>query len=131
MTRTYLKESNRTSATDASDVTATVQKILSDIEVGGDSVALEYAEKFDKYDGNIMLTQEEIDAACELVPEKVKDDIRFAHDNVRRFAEQQKKTIGDIQYEIVPGLVAGQRAIPVSAAGCYILVVVTVISPAR
>ena len=120
MTRTYLKESHRTSTTDASDVTVTVQKILADIEAGGDAVALEYAARFDKYDGNIILTQEEIDAACELVPEKLKDDIRFAHDNVRRFAEQQKKTIADIEYEIVPGLVAGQRAIPVNAAGCYI-----------
>ena len=120
MTRTYLKESHRTSTTDASDVTATVQKILADIEAGGDAVALEYAARFDKYDGNIILTPEEIDAACDLVPEKLKDDIRFAHDNVRRFAEQQKKTIADFEYEIVPGLVAGQRAIPVNAAGCYI-----------
>jgi len=120
MTRTYLKESHRTSTTDASDVTATVQKILADIEAGSDAVALEYAAKFDKYDGSIILTPEEIDAACDMVPEKLKDDIRFAHDNVRRFAEQQKKTIADIEYEIVPGLVAGQRAIPVNAAGCYI-----------
>jgi len=120
MTRTYLKESHRTSTTDASDVTATVQKILADIEAGGDAVALEYAARFDKYDGNLVLTPEEIDAACDLVPEKLKDDIRFAHDNVRRFAEQQKKTIADFEYEIVPGLVAGQRAIPVNAAGCYI-----------
>ena len=120
MTRIYLKESNRTSTTGASDVSATVQKILNDIEAGGDAVALEYATKFDKYEGNIILKQEEIDAACKLVPEKVKDDIRFSHDNVRRFAEQQKKTIADIEFEVVPGLVAGQRAIPVSAAGCYI-----------
>ncbi len=120
MTRIYLKESNRTSTTGASDVSATVQKILNDIEAGGDAVALEYAAKFDKYEGNIILTQEEIDTACKLVPEKVKDDIRFSHDNVRRFAEQQKKTIADIEFEVVPGLVAGQRAIPVSAAGCYI-----------
>jgi sulfopropanediol 3-dehydrogenase len=120
MTRIYLKESNRTSTTGASDVSATVQKILNDIEAGGDAVALEYAAKFDKYEGNIILTQEEIDAACKLVPEKVKDDIRFSHGNVRRFAEQQKKTIADIEFEVVPGLVAGQRAIPVSAAGCYI-----------
>lgn len=120
MTRIYLKESNRTSTTGASDVSATVQKILNDIEAGGDAVALEYAAKFDKYEGNIILTQEEIDAACKLVPEKLKDDIRFSHDNVRRFAEQQKKTIADIEFEVVPGLVAGQRAIPVSAAGCYI-----------
>ena len=83
MTRIYLKESNRTSTTGASDVSATVQKILNDIEAGGDAVALEYAAKFDKYEGNIILTQEEIDAACKLVPEKVKDDIRFSHDNVR------------------------------------------------
>ena len=120
MTRIYLKKSNRTSTTGASDVSATVQKILNDIDAGGDAVALEYAAKFDKYEGNIILTQEEIDAACKLVPEKVKDDIRFSHDNVRRFAEQQKKTIADIEFEVVPGLVAGQRAIPVSAAGCYI-----------
>ena len=120
MTRIYLKESNRTSTTGASDVSATVQKILNDIEAGGDAVALEYAAKFDKYEGNIILTQEEIDTACKLVPEKVKDDIRFSHDNVRRFAEQQKKTIADIEFEVVPGLVAGQRAIPVSPAGCYI-----------
>ena len=120
MTRIYLKESNHTSTTGASDVSATVQKILNDIEAGGDAIALEYAAEFDKYEGNIILTQEEIDAACKLVPEKVKDDIRFSHDNVRRFAEQQKKTIADIEFEVVPGLVAGQRAIPVSAAGCYI-----------
>jgi sulfopropanediol 3-dehydrogenase len=120
MTRIYLKEANYTSTTGASDISATVQKILDNIESGGDAVALEYAAKFDKYEGNIILTQEEIDAACKLVPEKVKDDIRFSHDNVRRFAEQQKKTIADIEFEVVPGLVAGQRAIPVSAAGCYI-----------
>lgn len=120
MTRIYLKEAKRTATSDASDVTATVQKILKNIEDGGDAVALEYAAKFDRYDGNIILTQDDIDVACDLVPEKLKSDIRFAHDNVRRFAEQQKKTIADIEYEVVPGLVAGQRAIPVSTAGCYI-----------
>ena len=120
MTRIYLKEAKRTATSDASDVTATVQKILKNIEDGGDAVALEYAAKFDRYDGNIILTQDDIDVACDLVPEKLNSDIRFAHDNVRRFAEQQKKTIADIEYEVVPGLVAGQRAIPVSTAGCYI-----------
>ena len=40
-----------------------------------------------------MLTPEEIEAACAMVPEKLKADIRFAHDNVRRFAEAQKATL--------------------------------------
>ncbi|MCY3828308.1 MAG: histidinol dehydrogenase, partial [Rhodospirillaceae bacterium] len=50
---------------------------------------------------------------------KLKDDIRFAWDNVRRFAEAQKDTIRDMQIEISPGLIAGQKAIPCKAAGCY------------
>jgi len=119
MARDYLKKAHLTSRSDASDVHDTVRKILADIEAGGDQAALDYAAKFDKYNGNVMLTAEEIDAACALVPEKLKADIRFAHDNVKRFAEQQKSTVANVEYEIVPGVVAGQKAIPVDAAGCY------------
>jgi len=54
------------------------------------------------------------------VPDRIKADIRFAHDNVRRFAELQKSTVQDVQMEVVPGLIAGQKAIPVDAAGCYV-----------
>ena len=119
MSREYLKKATLTSKSDASEVHATVQGILSDIEAGGDAKALEYAAKFDQYEGNILLTQEEIDAACAQVPDKLKADIQFAHDNVRRFAEMQKSTVADVEMEILPGFVAGQKAIPVDAAGCY------------
>jgi len=120
MTIEYLKKADLTSMSGASDVSATVQEILSSIEAGGDAAALEYAAKFDRYEGNVLLTAAEIDAACALVPEKLKADIRFSHDNVRRFAEAQKSTVADVEYEIVPGVTAGQKAIPVDAAGCYV-----------
>ena len=120
MARTYLKKATLTAQSGASDVHDIVQGILSDIEEGGDDKAREYAAKFDKYDGNIILTDAEIQAACDLVPQKLKDDIQFAHDNVRRFAEAQKATVSDIEYEIVPGLIAGQKAIPCRSAGCYV-----------
>lgn len=115
----YLKKAPKTSQTDAGDVRDTVQKILNDIESGGEVTAKEYAAKFDNYEGNIVLTRDEIDGAAALVPQKLKDDIRFAHDNVRRFAEAQKATIIDTELEIVPGLIAGQKSIPCQAAGCY------------
>ena len=115
----YLKKAVRTSTDDAGDVRETVQAILDEIEAGGDAMALEYATKFDKYDGNVVLTRDEIESATEQVPAKLKDDIRYAHDNVRRFAEAQKQTIQDFEYEIAPGLIAGQKAIPCQAAGCY------------
>ncbi len=119
MAITYLKKADRLSTDDAGDVRATVQAILDEIEAGGDTAARKYAEKFDKYQGNIVLTRDEIDAAAAQVPEKLKDDIRFAHDNVYRFAEAQKSTIQDFEFEITPGLIAGQKAIPCQAAGCY------------
>ena len=120
MPRTYLKKAKLTSQSDVTDVRETVQSILDDIEARGDEGALEYAAKFDKYAGNIKLTAAEIAAASDLVPDKLKRDIEFAHDNVRRFAEAQKETLKDIEYEVVPGLIAGQKSIPVRTAGCYI-----------
>ena len=120
MARKYLKKATLTAQSGASDVHDIVQTILDDINEGGDEKVREYAKKFDNYDGNIILTDEEIAAACDMVPEKVKKDIQFAHDNVRRFAEAQKTTVSDIEYEIVPGMIAGQKAIPVDAAGCYV-----------
>ena len=119
MTVAYLKKANRTATDDAGDVRDTVQAILDEIEAGGDEAARRYAAKFDKYEGNIVLTRDEIEAASAQVPQKLKDDIQFAHDNIRRFAEAQKATITDMEYEIAPGLIAGQKAIPCQAAGCY------------
>ena len=120
MARQYLKKATLTSTSDASEVHETVKSILDEIEADGDLKALEYAAKFDSYEGNVLLTKDEVEAACALVPEKLKKDIRFAHDNVKRFAETQKSTLLDVELEVVPGMVAGQKAIPVYAAGCYV-----------
>ena len=120
MSRIYLKKAQLTAKSNASEVHETVKNILTDIESGGDSKAKEYASKFDKYQGNIILTDEEIKAASELVPAKLKKDIQFAHDNVKRFAEKQKETLKNTEIEIHPGFVTGQKIIPVDAAGCYV-----------
>ncbi|MEN8658940.1 histidinol dehydrogenase [Marivita sp.] len=120
MTREYLKKATLTAKSDASEVHETVKTILADIEAGGDAKAMEYAKKFDQYDGNVMMTPDDIQAACALVPDKLKRDIEFAHDNVKRFAEAQRATVSDVEVEIVPGMIAGQKAIPVDAAGCYV-----------
>jgi sulfopropanediol 3-dehydrogenase len=120
MTVEYLKKAPLHSRSDATETREIVRNILDDIEAGGDAKALEYAAKFDNYDGDIVLTDEAIAAASELVPDKMKRDIEFAHANVKKFAEAQKSTVSDFETEVVPGLIAGQKAIPVNAAGCYI-----------
>lgn len=120
MAAEYLKRAKMTAASGAADVHQTVAGILSDIEAGGDAAALRYAAQFDRYDGAVLLSQDDIDAAIAKVPEQLKRDIAFAHANVRRFAEAQRATMKDIEVEVVPGLIAGQKSIPVDAAGCYV-----------
>ena len=116
----YLKKATHTAKTDASDVHETVQSILDEIKAGGDEKALEIAQKFDGYSGSILLSRDEVEAAGAKLSQRLKDDIRFAADNVRRFAEAQKATLTETEMEVVPGLIAGQKIIPVSAAGAYI-----------
>ena len=120
MTREFLKQASKTSTSDAGDVRDVVQGILDDIERGGDEAAKKYAAKFDDYDGNLLLSEEEVAKAATQVSQKLKDDIAFAHDNVRRFAEVQKQTIANVELEVIPGFVLGQRSLPCQAAACYI-----------
>lgn len=117
---TYLKKAACTAQTDRTDVRAAVERMLANIEAGGDEAIVRLAREFDKWDGEIIVRREDIAAAARQVPDKLKDDIRFAHANIRRFAEAQRATIEDCEVEIIPGLTAGQRQIPVSAAGCYV-----------
>ena len=120
MKREYLKKAKKMASESLSEVRQTVQEILNNIEKNGEVSAKEYALKFDKYVGNLILTPDEILEANAKVPQKIKDDIRFAYDNVRTFAEAQKKTLHNFDIEIVPGFTAGQKYIPCKSVGCYI-----------
>lgn len=116
----YLKKAKRTVQGDHSDVRGAVLALLGEIEAGGEQAALDMAARFDGWTGEVVVSPETLDRARASLPAQVKADIRFAHDNIRRFADAQHKTISEVEVEILPGLWAGQKQIPVSAAGCYV-----------
>ncbi len=116
----YLKKGVESAPSESEDLRRTVQTILDEIERDGDQTALDYARKFDGETGPVLLDRAGIEAASAQVPQRLKDDIAFAHDNIRRFAEAQGATLSDMQMEILPGLTAGQRIIPMQSAGCYV-----------
>lgn len=116
----YLKTAERTAEGDHADVSVAVRALLAEVEAGGEDAARAMARRFDGWDGPVIMDRAAIDAAIATLPAQVKADIAFAHANVRRFAEAQLATITDTTVEILPGLTAGQRQIPVSAAGCYV-----------
>ncbi len=117
---THLKSSNAIAPDAEADVSDTVQVMLARLRAGGAQVALEYARSLDKWQGDITVTSAQVAAAVARVPQQLKDDINWAHDNISRFAEAQRATAQDMQVELRPGLIAGQRQIPLQAAGCYV-----------
>lgn len=116
----YLKKAVTTAEADHQDVRDLVQVMLARIALGGEAAVRDYSRTFDKWEGDLIVSRAALNAAAEQVPERLKADIRFAHANIRRFAEAQRATISDCAVEILPGLMAGQKQIPVAAAGCYV-----------
>lgn len=120
MTIQYLKKAQVTAESGQDNTVAIVQKMLDEIEKGGDETASRYAKDLDQWDGDIIVSDEAMQTAIKAVSQKSKDDILFACDNIRRFAEAQKITVSECEIEILPGMMAGQKQIPIAAAGCYI-----------
>jgi sulfopropanediol 3-dehydrogenase len=116
----YLKKASKTAATGEDETRRIVAGMLSEIEAGGEEKAREYGVKLDKWDGEIVVSKESIKAAAARVPQQLKDDLRFAYDRVRGFAEEQLKSIREFETELSPGLWAGQKLIPMDTAGCYV-----------
>jgi sulfopropanediol 3-dehydrogenase len=108
-------------AEDNSKVRVTVEGILADIEKRGDAAVRELSVKFDQWDRkDYRLTDAEIkDCVAELSARNV-EDIKFAQEQVRNFAQHQRDALKDIEVETLPGIVLGHKNIPVNSVGCYV-----------
>jgi sulfopropanediol 3-dehydrogenase len=94
--------------------------MLREIASRGEQAVREYALQLDRWSGDIVVSRDEIERRARDVPETVKADIAFATAQVRRFAMAQRDSIEEFSVEVHPGLVAGQRLVPVNVAGCYV-----------
>ncbi len=115
-----VRKATKTSATGEDDTAQIVRDMLQAIEIGGEATAREYAQKLDGWEGDIVLSRSEIDDAIAKVPDQTKLDIQFAHRRVKAFAEAQLASMSEFEIELSPGLLAGQRLVPVTTAGCYV-----------
>ena len=108
-------------AEDDAKVRAIVEATLADIEKRGDEAVRELSIKFDGWDRtDYRLTDKEIRECISELPARAIDDIKFAQEQVRNFAEQQKAALRDIEVETLPGVILGHKNIPVNSVGCYV-----------
>ncbi|WP_397452557.1 histidinol dehydrogenase [Pseudomonas sp. NA-150] len=119
----YLKTSTTqlSGEADTHQVRRIVEQMISDISARGDTAVHEYSDKFDKWSpASFRLSQEQIDAClAELTPRQI-DDIKFAQQQVRNFAQHQRNSMHDVEVETLPGIILGHKHVPVETVGCYI-----------
>src|SRR5436190_13667755 len=97
-------------------VRATVEGILDQIKSRGDAAVRDLSEKFDKWSpANFRLTPQEIEKAIGQVAKRDLDDIKFAQQQVRNFAQKQRDSMLDLEVETMPGVILGHRHIPVNS----------------
>lgn len=98
---------------------ATVNTVLTDVRTRGDRAVLDYEEKFDRVSlFSLQVTEAEMEAAEQLVPEELKDALRQAERNIATFHEAQR--FQGKKIETAPGVVCWQKAVPIEKVGLYI-----------
>ena len=123
MTITYLKQGKPEAdrAEDDMHTASIVAATLKDIENRGDRALHDLAIKFDNYDKDTYrLSNAEIAEIISQVAPSDMADIKFAQDNVRKFAQAQRDSMLDIEVEPMPGVILGHKNIPVQSVGCYV-----------
>jgi sulfopropanediol 3-dehydrogenase len=123
MSITYLKrgkpEADRME--DDAQTRVDVETTLKDIEARGDIAVRELSEKFDNYSPtSFRLSDSEIKALIAKLSPQEMHDIKFAQEQVRRFAQAQRESMVDIEIETLPGVILGHKNIPVQSVGCYV-----------
>ena len=102
-------------------VRATVETMLNEVTINGDTAVRLYSEKFDRWSPmDFKLSETQIQAIVEGLPKQVVEDIKFAQTQIRNFAQAQREALKDIEVETLPGVILGHKNLPVNSVGCYV-----------
>ena len=120
MAREYLKKAAISKSKRKAEVEETVRRMLGDIEAGRDDAVRKYARDLDKWTAECRVGKAEIEAKSRSLSKVFKEDFALCHKNVTDFARRQKESMHAFECELQPGIMLGQKLIPVSTVGCYI-----------
>lgn len=117
---TYFKEPQGGSQAATDEIRETVSTIIAEVERRGTDAIRAYSERFDDWSPpSFRVSDEEIDSVAERVDPELRAHARFTIDQVRNFALLQRESMHEFEVETLPGVVLGQRHIPVRSVGAY------------
>ncbi len=101
------------------DVTGIVSQIIADVKANGDEAIKAYTEKFDRVRlDSLAVSDEEIDAAVRAADPEFLRVLKIAAENIRAFHSRQKRNSFILNEH--PGVVMGQKILPIQRAGVYV-----------
>ena len=123
-TFTTVREPARTDVAAQSDpqVIKTVSTMLSDIEQHGRPAVRRYAEQLDGWTGgdDFEIAPDQISTLTDALPSDLRTALDTGAERTHRFASMQRAHLHDFEDEVIPGVVCGQKYIPVNNVGAYL-----------
>ena len=106
---------------DISEVSEAVADIISKVRKNGDKALKELNHSFDKapLDTSILVPESHFAEAEALLKPEVKEALEYSVENVRRYHADQAPD-GLNWKEIRPGIMAGERTLPIDSAAFYV-----------
>ena len=118
-----LKTPAAAAGTHAIDVAVSerVSEMLLTIEAGGMDAVLRYARELDGWNrSDVELTGQAIRASGDTLSPGLRNALELGSERTQAFAREQRAHLVDFEIELVPGLLTGQRYIPVNRVGAYL-----------
>ena len=99
----------------------TVEKLLEDIDKRGDAAVRELSKRFDNWSPDeFRLSEKEIQSCINRLDSQTIDDICFAQEQIKNFAQIQRNSMKEVEEETLPGVILGHRNIPANRVGSYV-----------
>jgi sulfopropanediol 3-dehydrogenase len=117
-----LKAGSRHTSIEATlGVQETVTAILADLKANGEVALREHSLRLDGWNpASFVLPEAETERLAASIDDALREEIDFAAEGIRAFAEAQLGTLSDLDAEIRPGVRAGHRRLAVDRVAAYV-----------
>jgi sulfopropanediol 3-dehydrogenase len=99
------------------EVIETVSKMLSEIEKNGIDAVKKYSRDLDKWDKDFELSAADLAKTGDKLSPELRKALEIGSERTKMFATETRKHLVDFELETTPGVVLGQKYIPIERVG--------------
>jgi sulfopropanediol 3-dehydrogenase len=119
--RDYLKRAVQQPPESDEAVRAVVAEVLAAVRRQRDVAVRRYSDQFDRWaPSSFRLSKADIERSMAAVGAADRAEIDYCRDQIATFARHQRESMREFEVEQQPGIVLGQRLIPVDSVGAYV-----------